>query len=82
MIRGPRAEPSLDAPCVRECCLDDADVCIGCGRTLDEIKAWHAADGPARGRILEAAAARRQARRDAPLRAPRPAPDDNVRHRP
>lgn len=81
MIRGPRAEPSLDAPCVRECCLDDADVCIGCGRTLDEIKAWHGADGRARGRILDAAAARRQARRDAQARALRTAPD-NVRHRP
>jgi predicted Fe-S protein YdhL (DUF1289 family) len=28
------------SPCVRNCCLDDDDVCLGCGRTLDEIVAW------------------------------------------
>ncbi len=27
-------------PCVRRCCLDDKDVCLGCFRHLDEIKAW------------------------------------------
>nr|WP_254619459.1 DUF1289 domain-containing protein [Vibrio metschnikovii] len=36
-----RAEPietcSYKSPCVRHCCLDDKDICIGCGRTLDEI---------------------------------------------
>ena len=25
------------SPCVGLCTLDDDDVCIGCGRTLDEI---------------------------------------------
>ena len=50
------------SPCVRECCLDDADECLGCGRTLDEIKAWHGADVPGREAILAAAAARREAR--------------------
>ncbi len=28
------------SPCVSICCLDDDDVCIGCGRTLDEIRRW------------------------------------------
>ncbi|MFY8123363.1 MAG: DUF1289 domain-containing protein, partial [Silanimonas sp.] len=32
------------SPCVRHCCLDEADECLGCGRTLEEIKAWHTAD--------------------------------------
>jgi hypothetical protein len=50
------------SPCVRQCCLDDADVCIGCGRTLDEIKAWHGADAATREAILKAALARREAR--------------------
>ncbi len=39
-----RAEPietcSYKSPCVRHCCLDDKDICIGCGRTLDEICRW------------------------------------------
>ncbi len=42
-----RAEPietcSYKSPCVRHCCLDDKDICIGCGRTLDEICRWSSA---------------------------------------
>ena len=33
--RGP-----ADSPCVRNCCLDEGDICLGCGRTLDEILRW------------------------------------------
>jgi len=42
--------------------LDDADECVGCGRTLEEIKAWHSADEVGRRRILESSAMRRAAR--------------------
>lgn len=28
------------SPCVRNCCLDEQDVCLGCGRTLTEITQW------------------------------------------
>ncbi|HHJ35614.1 MAG TPA: DUF1289 domain-containing protein [Gammaproteobacteria bacterium] len=28
------------SPCVRNCCLDKQDVCIGCGRTVEEIIRW------------------------------------------
>ena len=31
------------SPCVRNCCLDGDDICLGCGRTLEEIIGWHAA---------------------------------------
>lgn len=31
-------------PCVRNCCLDDKKVCLGCGRSLPEILEWHHAD--------------------------------------
>ncbi|MCK7594515.1 DUF1289 domain-containing protein [Lysobacter sp. CAU 1642] len=47
---------------MRQCCLDEADVCLGCGRHVDEILAWHAADAIARRAILERAAQRRRAR--------------------
>ncbi|MEI6706264.1 MAG: DUF1289 domain-containing protein [Methylococcales bacterium] len=30
----------LSSPCVRNCCLDDNDICLGCFRTLDEITHW------------------------------------------
>ncbi|WP_445947107.1 DUF1289 domain-containing protein [Shewanella sp.] len=29
------------SPCVRQCCLDAQDVCLGCHRTLDDILNWH-----------------------------------------
>ena len=34
------APPNVSSPCVRICALDEADVCVGCGRTLDEIARW------------------------------------------
>ncbi len=30
----------VNSPCVRNCCLDKKDVCIGCGRTVEEIDRW------------------------------------------
>ena len=33
------------SPCVRNCCLDENDVCLGCGRHINEILAWHKATG-------------------------------------
>lgn len=28
------------SPCVRNCCLDQQDICMGCFRHLDEIIGW------------------------------------------
>jgi uncharacterized protein len=39
----PRPTDPLASPCVRNCCLDEHNVCIGCGRSLEEIIAWSAA---------------------------------------
>ncbi len=51
-----RAEPietcSYKSPCVRHCCLDDKDICIGCGRTLDEICRWSNATNSEKQKIL------------------------------
>ncbi|MEI8647961.1 DUF1289 domain-containing protein [Paraglaciecola sp. Hal342] len=30
----------VDSPCVRNCCLDQQDMCVGCFRMLDEIVGW------------------------------------------
>lgn len=56
----PIAEPTLQAPCVRNCCLDQNEVCLGCGRHLDEILQWHHASPEERGRILARARDRRR----------------------
>ncbi|MDI9799611.1 DUF1289 domain-containing protein, partial [Pseudomonas aeruginosa] len=39
MLSSPASEaspPAVASPCRRLCCLDDADVCVGCGRSLAE----------------------------------------------
>ncbi|SMF61474.1 DUF1289 domain-containing protein [Allosphingosinicella indica] len=56
---------AVPSPCILVCTLE-ADVCLGCGRTLGEIGEWSSAS-PARQRaIVAAAAARREARRPPP----------------
>jgi len=30
----------LSSPCIRNCCLDKQDICLGCFRSLDEIMQW------------------------------------------
>ncbi|WP_322981803.1 DUF1289 domain-containing protein [Pseudomonas sp. C11] len=54
-----RSEPHPPAsPCRRQCCLNDQDICIGCGRSLQEILDWGAADTQRRRQICQAAEAR------------------------
>lgn len=59
---------TVPSPCIRNCCLDEQDVCLGCGRSLDEIRLWSESDDAERLAILGRAAGRR-AERDARRRA-------------
>lgn len=43
---------SIQSPCIRNCCLDRNDVCLGCFRTLSEIIAWGQASNEKRKTIL------------------------------
>ncbi|HEX5418421.1 MAG TPA: DUF1289 domain-containing protein [Gammaproteobacteria bacterium] len=54
--------PAVASPCVRNCCLDDDDICIGCGRALPEIIRWSSAQDEERREIL-ARSLRRQEHR-------------------
>lgn len=49
----PKRSNRVDSPCIRHCCLDLQDVCLGCFRTLEEILAWHQATDSERQTILE-----------------------------
>lgn len=42
----------IPSPCIRNCCLDDKDVCLGCLRTIDEILIWSQADDKQKREIL------------------------------
>jgi uncharacterized protein len=33
---------NIASPCVRNCCLNEQDICLGCFRHLDEITGWAA----------------------------------------
>lgn len=47
-------------PCVRQCCLDEHDICLGCGRSLPEILAWQSYSEQQRQQITLAIARRRE----------------------
>jgi len=64
-------ESVIPSPCIRQCCLDEQDICLGCHRSLDEIKRWMDAGPDERRAIL--AAARDRARRRRRI-DPRPTP--------
>lgn len=48
-------EPAPASPCVQICALDAARICLGCGRSLDEIAQWSTAPAATRWAILRAA---------------------------
>jgi predicted Fe-S protein YdhL (DUF1289 family) len=58
--RPPVSVSAVSSPCIRNCCLDDDDICLGCFRSLEEITAWGGASDRLRRRILGRAANRKQ----------------------
>ena len=58
-------DASVSSPCIRRCTLNEADVCVGCGRTLNEIKRWSQASLPEQRQIIQAARSRRATLPDA-----------------
>lgn len=49
----------IASPCIRNCCLDARDICVGCFRCIDEILAWSDSTNQQRSEILKQAASRR-----------------------
>jgi predicted Fe-S protein YdhL (DUF1289 family) len=54
----------IESPCVRNCCLDDRDICLGCFRSLQEIRDWSQATNELRESILLLADKRKQDKKD------------------
>ena len=52
MNRTAPAAPAVQSPCIRNCCLDDDLTCLGCFRSIEEIKEWGIADDARRSIIL------------------------------
>jgi len=45
-------EKPIASPCVSICALDEADVCIGCQRNVDEIIRWSRLNNHERREVL------------------------------
>ncbi len=43
---------TISSPCVRNCCLDQQDICLGCGRSVEEVVRWSDADNKEKLQIL------------------------------
>jgi uncharacterized protein len=56
------ADQEVASPCRRQCCLDDQDICLGCGRALSEILEWSKGDMARKRAICAAAELRLQQR--------------------
>jgi predicted Fe-S protein YdhL (DUF1289 family) len=54
-------ESAAQSPCVGNCCLDDDLTCLGCFRSLEEIKEWGLVDENRRRLILQNAKQRGEA---------------------
>jgi uncharacterized protein len=49
------ADDAIDgvpSPCVRNCCLDENNVCLGCSRSISEICGWSEASDREKREIL------------------------------
>ncbi|MBV1882596.1 MAG: DUF1289 domain-containing protein [Pseudomonadales bacterium] len=44
---------TLKSPCIRNCCLNEDDICLGCFRSMKEIMQWSAADEETKLHILK-----------------------------
>ena len=49
----------VESPCIRNCCLDDNDICMGCFRSLIEITQWTLVDDNTRQAFLKNVGARK-----------------------
>jgi predicted Fe-S protein YdhL (DUF1289 family) len=56
--------PTIVKPCIRQCCLDKEDICMGCFRSLNDMKIWHKASREEKSQMLQAASKRKVLHRE------------------
>ena len=62
----------IESPCVNICTLDArSGLCLGCGRTIDEISRWSRMSGADRSRVMAELPGRIDARKAAEANAAR-----------
>lgn len=50
----------VNSPCVKNCCLNNEDICLGCFRSLDEIVHWAGANNEEKENILKLSIIRKE----------------------
>lgn len=56
------SENIVTSPCISNCCLDEADICLGCFRHIDEITGWHSATNQRKTEIIDNCEQRKKAK--------------------
>lgn len=54
----------IKSPCIQVCTLDDKKICMGCYRSLEEIRNWFRYSGEEKQQALKNADERRKAQED------------------
>jgi len=44
---------NIASPCIRNCCLNQQDICVGCYRHVDEIIYWQSLSDNEKLKVLE-----------------------------
>ncbi|MBM0108636.1 DUF1289 domain-containing protein [Steroidobacter sp. S1-65] len=57
----PPAPLPVASPCIKVCVLDARNVCVGCGRTIDEITQWSRLTEEQQRQVVDRARQRREA---------------------
>jgi predicted Fe-S protein YdhL (DUF1289 family) len=55
----PPPPPVVASPCIKVCVLDARNICVGCGRTIDEITQWSRMTEEQRRQVVDQASQRR-----------------------
>lgn len=55
----PKSEAEVTSPCIRQCCLDNNEICVGCYRSLDEIVSWQAYSTQVKKQVIQLCETRR-----------------------
>lgn len=57
----------INKPCLRKCCLNEEDICLGCFRSFNDMRLWNKASIEAKLEMLKIAETRkiRHARKQA-----------------
>jgi len=47
--------PTIEKPCIRQCTLNDEEICMGCFRTFNDMLKWHKSSIEEKKHVLQLA---------------------------